>query len=157
MKELLKIIELCPFLLPINTRFLVFRKLIRQEHHEYDHGDRSITVNRGREFEDAMTQLYQRNIKTSFHIRFINQFGKEEMGMDAGGLTKEFLTRLFKYSPLHAELPSTRRASGSSRTTVKSSCPIPTSGGWRKATWLGSTSSSDGCWASHCGRTSCWG
>lgn len=44
-----------------------------------------------------MAQLYHRDIKTHFHIRFISQLGHEEMGMDAGGLTKELLTRLFKY------------------------------------------------------------
>jgi ubiquitin-protein ligase E3 C len=96
MKELRKIVELCPFLLPIDTRFLVFRDLMRSEFHEYGHGDRNITVHRGREFEDAMAQLYHRDIKGRLHIRFINQFGKDEIGMDAGGLTKEFLTRIFK-------------------------------------------------------------
>ena len=98
MKELLKIVDRCPYLLPIETRFLVFKKLVSEdEYHGGYHGSKTITIRRGREFEDAIDQLFNRNIKSRFHLKFINEYGQKEMGIDAGGLTKEFLTRVFKY------------------------------------------------------------
>jgi hypothetical protein len=36
-------------------------------------------------------------MRGNMKITFINKFGMEEIGIDAGGLTKEFLTRVFKY------------------------------------------------------------
>lgn len=75
---MIKIVELCPFLLPIDTRFLVFRKMVREDMHGgHYYADRSITVHRGREFEDAMEQLYHRDIRSRIHVRFINQYGQE--------------------------------------------------------------------------------
>jgi len=79
MKELLKLVEICPFLLPIDTRFLVFRNMVSNDSAPHEYGsDRNIVVHRGREFEDAMAQLFNRNIKGRwFHIRFVNEYGRD--------------------------------------------------------------------------------
>lgn len=47
-----------------------------------------IKIRRGLEFEDAFNQLKNKNIKKGFTVAFIDQFGAEERGVDAGGLTK---------------------------------------------------------------------
>lgn len=104
-----------------------------------------------------MAQLYHRNLKSRYHIRFINQYGNEEIGMDAGGLTKEFLTRLFKYPLPDAELPLTRDADGSSRTIGKNYCRILTIGVHRTVLLPASMSSLEDYWGNHCVRISCWG
>lgn len=89
-----------------------------------------------------MAQLYNRDIRSRMHIRFVNQYGQEEMGMDAGGLTKEFLTRIFKYSSFYAEWPSTLLAAASSKMLVSSSSPTLIIGVSRKASSPANTSSS---------------
>lgn len=69
----MKIVERCPYLLPVETRFLVFKKLVSEdEYHDGYQGSKTITIRRGREFEDAIDQLFNRNIKSRFHLKFIN-------------------------------------------------------------------------------------
>jgi hypothetical protein len=41
--------------------------------------------------------LENKNIKSLYHVKFINEFGAEEAGIDAGGITKEFVMRVVKY------------------------------------------------------------
>lgn len=88
--EMVKIIERSPYLLPIETRFLIFKQKIREwssnEPHEY--GQNKIKIHRGHEFKDAFDQLYNSNMKKKLYIHFINEYNQEEIGIDGGGLTK---------------------------------------------------------------------
>ena len=34
------------------------------------------------------------NVKSLFHVKFFNELGMEEIGVDGGGITKEFLIRV---------------------------------------------------------------
>lgn len=47
-----------------------------------------ITIHRNRDFEDAIRQLFNRDIRSRFKVQFIDEFGNVEGGVDAGGLTK---------------------------------------------------------------------
>jgi hypothetical protein len=38
--------------------------------------------------------LHDKNVKKLFHVKFFNELGFEEAGIDGGGLMKEFLVRV---------------------------------------------------------------
>ncbi|KAJ4392995.1 ubiquitin-protein ligase (E3) [Gnomoniopsis smithogilvyi] len=56
------------------------------------------TVSRGKVFQDAFDQLYDLNeaLKEPLQIKFVDQFGMQEAGIDGGGVLKEFLTSITK-------------------------------------------------------------
>lgn len=58
-------------------------------------------------FSSAFDQFYKlgEGLKEPIQITFIDQFGREEAGIDGGGVTKEFLTSLTKetFDPLNEE------------------------------------------------------
>lgn len=62
----------------------------------YNKEERAV-LRRGYEFDDAFNQLKNKDLRRRFKIVFVNIFGEEEIGVDAGGLTKEFLDRVLKY------------------------------------------------------------
>lgn len=81
-----------PYIFPLNLRLRKFRKLTR-EHHYYDEEEYEgmagkVRIRRNHEFEDAFNYLYNKNMKRNFAVVFVNQFGMEERGIDAGGLIK---------------------------------------------------------------------
>ncbi|CAK56001.1 unnamed protein product (macronuclear) [Paramecium tetraurelia] len=53
-----------------------------------------VVIRRGEEFQDAFDQLEKKQLKNMFHVKFVNQMGIPEDGIDAGGVTKEFITRV---------------------------------------------------------------
>ncbi|CAD8052446.1 unnamed protein product [Paramecium sonneborni] len=53
-----------------------------------------VIIRRGQEFQDAYQQLEKKQIKNIFKVQFVNQMGIPEDGVDAGGVTKEFITRV---------------------------------------------------------------
>ena len=55
-----------------------------------------ISINRNTIFEDSYYKIYQQkfNLKNKLQIKFINEFGQAEEGIDGGGLFKEFVTKL---------------------------------------------------------------
>lgn len=53
-------------------------------------------MRRKHEFEDTFDKLYKKSLKSRIKVVFINEYGMVESGIDAGGLTKELLTRVFK-------------------------------------------------------------
>ena len=55
-----------------------------------------VEVRRGEEFQSAFGQIRNHNLRKPFKIVFVNQFGMKELGVDAGGLKKEFLNRVLK-------------------------------------------------------------
>lgn len=77
-KELTNIIERSPYLLPIETRFLMFKKIVNEDSrgdHAGFYGGQNITIKRGNEWKDAMKQLGKSSLKGRMRIRFINIFG----------------------------------------------------------------------------------
>jgi hypothetical protein len=58
--------------------------------------DKLVVCHRGSEFDDAYQALAQKNLKTLFRIRFVNEHNQIEEGIDGGGLLKEFVTIILK-------------------------------------------------------------
>ena len=85
-----------PFIFSLKDRARKFHEILREYHYmnmedDYDYepnAEGRVKIRRGHEFEDAFYYLGKRNIKKGFQISFIDQFGEEERGVDAGGLTK---------------------------------------------------------------------
>ena len=76
-KEIEKTIERMPYLLPIETRFFAFRKMVNENYRGSYHGAQNLTIHRGREFEDAFNALHKTNLKDRIRVRFINELGQE--------------------------------------------------------------------------------
>ena len=74
-------------MLSVETRFIIFRKMVSQMDRHYVPGF-TLTIHRNHDFDDAIKQLYNRDIRSRFQVRFIDEFGNTEGGIDAGGLTK---------------------------------------------------------------------
>jgi ubiquitin-protein ligase E3 C len=93
-----------PFVIPFEVRVEIFHQFtaldyVRLRKQRQFHGPlREITIRRGSVAEDGFKQLngLGENLKHRFAIKFIDQFGIEESGIDGGGLFKEFLTSLIK-------------------------------------------------------------
>jgi hypothetical protein len=64
-------IERCPFLLSIETRFIIFRKMVSKMDRPYAPGV-SLTISRNHDFEDAIRQLFNRDILSRFQVRFVD-------------------------------------------------------------------------------------
>lgn len=100
----LEILKHMPFVVPFETRVIIFRQFI-----ELDFARREVLNNpftatslsrhhqgqirRGHLFEDAYEQFYKigDSFKDPIQITFYDQFGAPEAGIDGGGVTKEFL------------------------------------------------------------------
>ena len=56
---------------------------------------KSIKIRRANLVQDGFDQLSDlgRGLKGELYIKFYNQFGEREAGIDGGGLFKEFLTK----------------------------------------------------------------
>ncbi|CAN6609040.1 E3 ubiquitin-protein ligase Hul5p [Trichomonascus vanleenenianus] len=89
------IIRHTPFFIPFDLRVQIFQNAFVR-----DPMDRSVfgldyevvTVRRGREFEDGFKFLRDADLKRRLRIGFETTLGETEIGIDGGGLTKEFLT-----------------------------------------------------------------
>lgn len=58
----------------------------------------SATVQRGREVQDSLEAFWDlgEGLKEPIQITFLDQYGNPEMGIDGGGITKEFLMSVTK-------------------------------------------------------------
>ena len=109
----LRILENMPFFIPFHTRVQIFREFVSLDQlHRRGTSDpdewryaqmhslagnisrHRATVRREHIFDDAYTQYYELGdgLKEPIQIRFVDQFGTVEEGIDGGGVTKEFLT-----------------------------------------------------------------
>lgn len=98
----LEILKHMPFVVPFETRVMIFRQFIQLDRMRRD-GDSPFPVHpfarhhaqirRKRLFEDAYKQFYEigEGLKDPIQITFVDQFGTPEAGIDGGGVTKEFL------------------------------------------------------------------
>ena len=90
-----------PMVLPFHARLEIFQSFIDQDHMRNKFASRrslKATIHRQRLAEDGFDQLGDAgpNLKRRIRITFIDQWGNEEMGIDGGGLFKEFFTSLTK-------------------------------------------------------------
>jgi ubiquitin-protein ligase E3 C len=101
--NILKIMTHLPFTLPFDARTLILKtELDKHKSPDNIFNPISITVRRTNLVEDGLDQLMRHSdIKGRIKVTFIDQFGREEVGIDGGGLFKEFWTSLSKeaFSP----------------------------------------------------------
>ena len=110
----LEILQNMPFFIPFPTRVQIFRQFValdqvrRRGTADPDEwrfqvmnsmngniiGRHKAKVRRKNVFDDAYEQFYElgEGLKEPIQIRFVDEFGTVEEGIDGGGVTKEFLT-----------------------------------------------------------------
>ncbi|KAJ3108435.1 Ubiquitin-protein ligase E3B [Phlyctochytrium planicorne] len=97
--EAVVILEHMPFAIPFRTRVDIFRSMVQAEASSKVGNGISITVNRTRVLEDGFSQLQSVSIprlKSTIRVKFVNQYGLPEAGIDQNGVFKEFLEDLCK-------------------------------------------------------------
>jgi ubiquitin-protein ligase E3 C len=84
-----------PQVIPFENRVEILKFYIELDK-EQNHGVvRDFTIRRQHIFEDAMELIPRvQNMKSRLMVVFMNEFNEQEMGIDAGGLFKEFWTTL---------------------------------------------------------------
>jgi ubiquitin-protein ligase E3 C len=104
----LNILRNVPFFIPFETRVEIFRGFIDRDRARNSHGRFGIfdpedipqaSIKRDNILADAfenLSGLSKTGWKSPFHIQMVDQFGMPEVGIDGGGLTKEFLTAVVK-------------------------------------------------------------
>jgi ubiquitin-protein ligase E3 C len=104
----LNILRNVPFFIPFETRVEIFRGFIDRDRQRNAIGRFSFSfegpapqasISRENILSDAfenLGSLSNTGWKSPFHIQMVDQFGMPEVGIDGGGLTKEFLTAVVK-------------------------------------------------------------
>ncbi|XP_039256080.2 ubiquitin-protein ligase E3B-like [Styela clava] len=96
----LTVIDKIPFVIPHKDRVVLFRSFVATEKNAYyDEIPSHITVHRSRLLEDGFEQLSaMQNImlKGTIRVKFINDLGLDEAGIDQDGVFKEFLEEIIK-------------------------------------------------------------
>uniref|UniRef100_A0A6B2EKV0 Ubiquitin-protein ligase E3C n=1 Tax=Phlebotomus kandelakii TaxID=1109342 RepID=A0A6B2EKV0_9DIPT len=103
----IKILKEIPFTISFNSRVLMFQELLtvdkmraQGESHRFFVEPRvHITVRRSHLYEDAFNHLAYENepdFHGKFKVQMINAAGLEEVGIDGGGIFREFLSELLK-------------------------------------------------------------
>lgn len=99
----LEILRHMPFVVPFDTRVMIFRQFIKLDMERRDEPPASFQqmtfakhaaqIRRGQLFKDAFEELYKvgDGLKDPIQITFVDQFDQPEAGIDGGGVTKEFL------------------------------------------------------------------
>ena len=84
-----------PHTIPFTIRAKIFQHLISM-HREGYNGFHPITINRTMILENAYDRIYKNkiNLHGNLQIKFVNDYGQVEEGIDGGGLFKEFITKL---------------------------------------------------------------
>eukprot|EP00168_Porphyra_purpurea_P013068 TRINITY_DN3534_c0_g1_i2.p1 TRINITY_DN3534_c0_g1~~TRINITY_DN3534_c0_g1_i2.p1 ORF type:complete len:561 (+),score=136.78 TRINITY_DN3534_c0_g1_i2:563-2245(+) len=90
------LLRLCPYAVPFATRVRVFHAWVAQRR-IHSSASTWVTIRRARVFEDALTHL--RNLadtalRARVRVKFIDEHGLEEAGIDGGGVFKEFMHQL---------------------------------------------------------------
>lgn len=96
-----------PFVVPFNTRVNILQGLLSADRLQ-NQGDLqgflqgpsiSLTVRRSHLYEDAFDKLCvvkEPDMRPRFRVQMINNIGLEEVGIDGGGVFREFLSELIK-------------------------------------------------------------
>lgn len=96
------IMRMLPHVIPHKERVLIFRKLVSKDKAQYCSGtglSTLITIQRSRIVEDGYQQLIRlpsHALKGLIRVKFINDFGLDEAGIDQDGVFKEFLEDTIK-------------------------------------------------------------
>lgn len=94
------ILTLLPHIIPHKERVLIFRKLVFKDRVQYSNGYSTfITIHRSRIVEDGYQQLARlapNALKGLIRVKFINDHGLDEAGIDQDGVFKEFLEDTIK-------------------------------------------------------------
>jgi len=94
------IMTLLPHIIPHKERVLIFRRLVAKDKSQYCAGlSTLITIHRSRIVEDGYRQLARlppHALKGLIRVKFINDYGLDEAGIDQDGVFKEFLEDTFK-------------------------------------------------------------
>eukprot|EP00898_Chlorokybus_atmophyticus_P000782 jgi/Chlat1/1704/Chrsp127S01928 len=96
-----------PYLIPFHERVLVYQGWVQHDREENRGGPttvfglpvaQAVSIRRNFIVEDGFTQLNNLGdrLKAPVRVRFINELGAEEAGVDGGGLFKDFLEGLTK-------------------------------------------------------------
>ncbi|KAH9812750.1 hypothetical protein DFH28DRAFT_392310 [Melampsora americana] len=94
-----------PFVIPFEQRVAIFRTFVQSDRHRlgldlhpFGKPKHRAVIRRGRISEDGFLHLNALGprLKDPIEIKFIDQYGLEEAGIDGGGVFKEFLTSLTK-------------------------------------------------------------
>uniref|UniRef100_A0A914EGA9 Ubiquitin-protein ligase E3B n=1 Tax=Acrobeloides nanus TaxID=290746 RepID=A0A914EGA9_9BILA len=88
-----------PHLLPLKERMIFFRKLVAADKDLVDIPSTLVTIERARIVEDGYRQLStlpSQALKATIRVKFINQQGLDEAGIDQDGVFKEFLELTIK-------------------------------------------------------------
>ncbi|KAI6197259.1 HECT-type E3 ubiquitin transferase [Aphelenchoides besseyi] len=89
-----QLLQHIPHVIPLRDRMILFRKLITREKDHQQGNSTVITVERSRVVEDSYRQLAMlpvRALRSTIRVKFINQQGLDEAGIDQDGVFKEFL------------------------------------------------------------------
>ncbi|KAI1727894.1 HECT-domain (ubiquitin-transferase) domain-containing protein [Ditylenchus destructor] len=100
----LNLLSRLPHVVPLHDRMVLFRKLISKDKESSFHPTTVISVNRARIVEDGYRQLSNLSsqaLRGTIRVKFINQQGLDEAGIDQDGVFKEFLELTLKkvYDP----------------------------------------------------------
>lgn len=102
------ILKEVPFVVPFEKRVKLFQILINPADRlgltdyfsrSVNRTNLSIVVRRTHLYEDAFEKLSKENepsLQQPLKVRFLNQIGLEELGIDGGGLSREFLSELIR-------------------------------------------------------------
>lgn len=94
------ILSFLPHIIPHKERVLIFRKLVYKDRLHYSTSDSTfITIHRSRIVEDGYQQLARlppSALKGLIRVKFINDHGLDEAGIDQDGVFKEFLEDTIK-------------------------------------------------------------
>eukprot|EP01022_Parablepharisma_sp_SALTPOND_P005760 TRINITY_DN123589_c0_g1_i1.p2 TRINITY_DN123589_c0_g1~~TRINITY_DN123589_c0_g1_i1.p2 ORF type:complete len:288 (+),score=33.75 TRINITY_DN123589_c0_g1_i1:1641-2504(+) len=92
------VLEAAPFMAPFKVRYKLFQDSIKEERTNISSGGEVyIKIRRELLFKDALELLNtDAKIKKLKKVQFVNKLGLPEVGVDAGGLFKEFFVELCK-------------------------------------------------------------
>lgn len=103
------LLRLAPYMAPFSPRAKIFHTWIAAEREKFGYNEfggadgRWIRVRRNYLFEDAFDQLSHlgEHLKKHLRVKFIDEHGIEEAGIDGGGVYKEFMYELLRraFSP----------------------------------------------------------
>ena len=93
-------LKLMPHIIPHKMRLLIFRRLVASDKSQhYSEYSTFITIHRSRLVEDGYQQLAKlapKALKGVIRVKFINDHGLDEAGLDQDGVFKEFLEDTIK-------------------------------------------------------------
>ncbi|CDF34855.1 unnamed protein product [Chondrus crispus] len=100
-----ELLRVTPYLVPFSSRAKIFQRWIAKGRDVANGGEqffpgsrRSVSVRRKHIFQDAFEELNKiSNLKATIRVKFIDEHGLEEAGIDGGGVFKEFMYEVLRW------------------------------------------------------------